>query len=212
MMGWRRPGRSPGPDRPTCRCGPMRGLWRGARRAVRGERGSASIEFVIVVPVFMAIMANGIETSVMMTRLVLLERGLDLAVRDLRLSTASPPGFEEFRGMVCDRAGLIADCREALQIELRPISTSTWNVPEDTPRCIDRREEIEPIEEGEPNPDYYRTGRPSDLMMVRACLVVDPIVPNAGLGALLPKDPSGGYRLIAVSAFVQEPEGSQGGG
>lgn len=50
----------------------------------------------------------------------------------------------------------------------------------------------------------YEPGLNDQLTMVRACIVVKPAAPNIGLTALLPSDAKG-YRLVAVSAFVQEP-------
>ena len=184
------------------------GRW--LRRLARREDGTATVEFVILFPAFVLVLVNAIEASVLMTRAGLLDRGLDMAVRELRLGTEDPPGFEAFRTMVCDRAALITGCQEGLQIELRRVGTTSWDLLEDEALCRDRREEIEPLVEDDPA--HYATGAASELMMVRACLVVDPLVPNLGLGAILPTDPSGGYRLISVSAFVQEPGRSSGAG
>jgi hypothetical protein len=43
------------------------------------------------------------------------------------------------------------------------------------------------------------------MMIVRACYVVDPLMPDFGLGARFQKDETGGVRLVASSAFVNEP-------
>ena len=170
------------------------------------EEGSATVEFVLLFPVFILVMVNAIEASVLMTRSVLLDRGLDLAVRDLRLETDDPPGFAAFKDRVCERAALITGCREGLQIEMRRVSTQDWALMDPEVRCLDRAEEIDPLVEDDPA--LYELGMENELMMVRACLVVNPIVPNLGLGAILPVDGSGGYGLISVSAFVQEPSGT----
>lgn len=176
------------------------------RRLLRAEDGTATIEMVILFPAFVLVIVNAIEASILMTRATLLDRGLDLAVRELRLNTEAPPSFDGFRALVCEGAALIPDCLDALQVELRPVSTATWALMEAPARCVDREEEIAPLTED--NPDHYRAGAANELMMVRACLVIDPLFPSYGLGALLPKDDTGGYRLIAVSAYVQEPEAS----
>ena len=209
------------------------------RRLVRAEDGTATVELVILFPAFVLVMVNAIEASVLMTRATLLDRGLDMAVRELRLNTEAPPGFDAFRASVCRHAGWLPDdavvpvgdaaghsgnaeppdqakapfdCLSSLQVELQRISTDTWALMEPQARCVDRAEPIAPLTEDDP--DHYRPGAVNQLMMVRACLVIDPLVPNYGLGALLPKDASGGYRLIAVSAYVQEPTatGSSGAG
>ena len=181
----------------------MKPLTSWLRRLARAEDGTATVELVILLPAFVLVMVNAIEASVLMTRANLLDRGLDMAVRELRLNTDAPPGFDAFRALICERSGLPEGCVHALQVELQPVSTATWALLGDDARCVDRREEIDPLTELDS--EHYRVGGADQLMMVRACLVVDPLTPNYGLGALLPKDPSGGYRLIAVSAYVQEP-------
>ena len=197
----------------------MRRVRSSLRRLVRGEDGTATVELVILLPLFVLAMANAIEASILMTRATLLDRGLDMAVRELRLNTGAPPGFDEFRASVCRHAGWLPDdavvpvgdaagrsgdgelpdqakapfdCLKSLQVELRRVSTATWAVMDDQARCVDRREEIAPLTEDDP--EHYRPGAAKQLMMVRACLVIDPLAPNYGLGALLPKDASGGYR------------------
>ena len=42
-------------------------------------------------------------------------------------------------------------------------------------------------------------------MLVRACAVFDPYFPTSAWGLQLPLDASGGYQLVAMSAFVNEP-------
>ena len=184
----------------------MRRLRAWLRRIAQTEDGTATVELVILFPAFVLVMVNAIEASILMTRATLLDRGLDLAVRELRLNTEAPPSFDGFRALICEGAALLPGCLDALQVELQPVSTATWGLMDAPARCVDREEPIAPLTED--NPDHYRAGASNQLMMVRACLVIDPLFPSYGLGALLPKDPSGGYRLIAVSAYVQEPEGS----
>ncbi len=173
------------------------------RGLARAEDGTATVELVILLPAFVLVMVNAIEASVLMTRATLLDRGLDLAVRELRLNTEAPPGFDEFRALICEGAALLPGCLDALQVELQPVGAASWAAMDAPARCVDREEPIAPRTEDDP--EHYRAGAADALMMVRACLVIDPLLPNYGLGALLPKDASGGYRLIAVSAYVQEP-------
>ena len=191
----------------------MRRLRSWLRRLLRAEDGTATVELVILLPAFVLVMVNAIEASILMTRATLLDRGLDMAVRELRLNTKALPSFDGFREEVCRHAGwppeqaeASFDCLDALQVELQPVSTASWALMEAPARCVDRREEIAPLIQT--NPDHYRAGAANELMMVRACLVIDPLFPSYGLGALLPKDASGGYRVVAVSAYVQEPEAS----
>ena len=170
------------------------------RHLLRSEDGTATAEFVILFPAFVLVMTNAIEASVLMMRGAFLDRGLDLAVRELRLDTRDPPSFEEFRTLICDGAALIPRCAETVNIELRPVSTTAWDFMTGPATCDDREEDIDPL-----NTLNYQPGVANQLMMIRACVVADPILPNIGLGLALPKHSSGGYMLLANSAYVQEP-------
>lgn len=175
---------------------------RRARGLLRGEDGTATIEFVILFPLFLLVMVNAIEASVLMTRGSLLDRGLDLAVRELRLQTGAPPSYEEFRALIC-RGSAFRGCLDTLQVELRPIDLAAGSPLDASARCSERADRILPLVKNDPA--HYRTGAGNQLMMVRACLVVEPVVPNLGLATLLPGDEGAGFRLISVSAFVHEP-------
>lgn len=52
----------------------------------------------------------------------------------------------------------------------------------------------------------FENGQDNELMILRACVKIDPIFPTTGLGANIPKDGYGQYSLIATSVFVQEPQ------
>jgi len=64
--------------------------------------------------------------------------------------------------------------------------------------CIDRNETIQPVVK-------YENGLQNEMMMIRFCAVIDPLFPSFGLGYTMPKDASGGYRLVSMTAFVNEP-------
>lgn len=172
-------------------------------RFARNEDGLGTAEFVILFPVFMTILLSGYEIGILMTRQTILERGVDLAVRDLRLGRMDGGlddtlDEEDVRRAICNYAGVLPDCLNALHIDLQKISTSTFTMPAATATCVNRGEEIRPVVLFEP-------GAPNELMVVRACIVIDPFFPGTGLGAQLPKDSTGGYQLVSMSAFVNEP-------
>lgn len=171
-----------------------------ARQFLRREDGAATIEFVVIFPAMFLFLANTVETTTVLTRGAMLDRSLDLAVRQLRLSTGAAPSFEEFRRMICDANNTIPDCMNAVQVELRPFTPQALAEMTDEVRCLDRSEEIEPL-----NETNFVPGAANQLMLVRACASFAPKFPQAGLGAALPKDANGDYRVTAVSAYVQEP-------
>ncbi|MEM1301875.1 MAG: TadE family protein, partial [Pseudomonadota bacterium] len=51
----------------------------------RDTEGASSIEFVVVFPAAMIIFLSTFEAGMYLTRQVFLDRGLDMAVRDIRL-------------------------------------------------------------------------------------------------------------------------------
>ncbi|MGH1329813.1 MAG: TadE/TadG family type IV pilus assembly protein [Paracoccaceae bacterium] len=181
----------------------MFSLKRALSRFRRDERGFATIEFLIVFPVFISLLLSGYESGILMVRQTMLERGVDLAVRDLRLGRM-PRGDdgivddEDVRKAICNYAGVLPQCLDSINLELRTISMTTFSMPPTTATCVDRGSDIRPNV-------IFTSGVPNELMMIRACFVVSPVFPTSGLGAQLPVDSSGGYRLVSTSAFVIEP-------
>src|SRR5690606_40360377 len=66
---------------------------------------------------------SSLEMGTLMLRHVMLERALDMSVRDLRLGNWNNPTHDDFKRVVCNRAGVIPDCMNVLLVELRPVST-----------------------------------------------------------------------------------------
>ena len=164
----------------------------------RAQDGTATIEFVMLFTPIILLMMSGAEAGLLNLRHVMLERGLDIAVRQVRLGPKTPPDHEALKKMVCDNAYLIPDCMNALAIEMSRVSKQSWNLLDATPVCRDRSEEIKPM-------TRYLPGAPSDLMIVRACVKAQPIFPAAALGGIMQKDAYGDYAFVSVSAFVNEP-------
>ncbi len=164
----------------------------------RDESGVATIEFVIVVPVMFTFLFMGVELGLTMTRQVMLDRAVDISIRDLRLGKIQNPDINTLRKNICDHTVILRDCETSLLLELRRVSTTTWNYPQTPVACIDRAEEIAPQTD-------IVAGGSNDLMIMRACVVTDPLFPTSRWGLRLPLDASGGYQLFTVSSFVNEP-------
>lgn len=169
------------------------------RRFAQSECGTATIEFVIMFPFIVSFMLGSVEIGVLKVRHVMLERAVDLAVRDLRLGTWNPPTHLELKEKVCTMAGIIPSCIDVILIELRPVSTTTWAPLGTATKCLDRGSEISPFTE-------FDGGDQNEMMLVRACVIVDPFFKSSEFALDLPKhDSDGGYALVSVSAFVNEP-------
>lgn len=162
------------------------------------EDGNSTVEFAICLPLFMMLFASIFELGMAMTRLTMLEHGLDKTMREIRLGTAESLTQEAVRDSVCARASILRDCEATLQVEMSRIDTTTWALPDQPAKCVDRASDINPVV-------TYQNGEQSDVMFIRACYVVDPIFPSFGLGAILERDHTGGLHLVASAAFSQEP-------
>lgn len=168
------------------------------RRAKKDEDGSASIEFVILFPIFMVLFMSTFEAGLLMTRQVMLERAVDISVRGLRLGTWSPPTHEELKRNICNLAGILPDCMNNMLIELQPVSTSTWTPLPAVATCRDNDEPIQPV-------TTFNGGDQNEMMIVRACATMKPWFYATGLGLRLPLIDSENYALVSSSAFVNEP-------
>ncbi len=174
-------------------------------RFARREDGTATIEFVIIFPLFFIFLCMSIDTGIMMVRQVMLERGLDIAVRELRINTGVPVTADDVVDTVCENALVIQSCEQLLRVELRPINTTTWAPLNQATTCALRTEPVtvQPMAQ-------FTPGTRNEMMLVRACAVFETLFP--GLPALLgtQTDGLGGYFLVATSAFVHEPPRAAG--
>lgn len=170
-------------------------------RKLREEDGQATIPFVIFLPFYMLMVMSALEMGILMLRQVMLERAVDLSVRDLRLGNWNNPTHDNFKKITCARAGIIPDCLDALVVELRPVDTTTWQPLSAGATCVDRANPMLPEDLPE-----FDDGEGDEIMLIRACVKFDPLFPTTGLGFYLPKDNTGAYALISSTAFVNEPE------
>ena len=61
------------------------------RKFRRDDTGSAAVEFALMFSVFFFILVSSVELGLMTVRSALLERALDMVVRDIRLTTGAAP-------------------------------------------------------------------------------------------------------------------------
>lgn len=171
-----------------------------SRMFFKDEGGSSTIEFVIIFPLIITFFLMAFESAYYMIRSTMLERSVDLAVRDLRLGSPVVDDPEVLRQMVCDRSMLLPKCEETLILELQPVSTDTWAGVTDPTRCINRDSDLSPVLQAN-----FERGTGNDLMYVRVCALADPVFPTTGLGAQLARTYNGEYASTAISIFVNEP-------
>lgn len=178
---------------------PLRRLGATLRRFRHTETGSVTVEFVIVFPVMLMILFSTVELGVINLRQIMLDRAMDVTVRDIRLSTGSDMQHDAIRDAICDYAGMKDDCATSLKLEMVQIDPFNWSAVNATPDCIDSAEEVDAV-------TNFQTGESNDLMFLRACMSFDPMFPHWGLADSIQTDGDGRIHLYATSAFVQEPK------
>ena len=186
------------------------------KRYRRDDRGSSTVESVIVMGVFTTIFAWTMETGFVMFRWVNLERAVDEVARDVRLygladkytdpnhpDYEAGAGHEFIKDEICDVAVGLRDCDNSLMVELAAIDVDdgTPNLPT---VCRDRTVPFDPAtapildsgDRGDANTEF--------IVYMRVCMVMDTLLaPNYSLP--FDRDPSGAISVKVDSAFVNEP-------
>jgi hypothetical protein len=168
------------------------------RSAWKREDGTATMEFVLVIPLIMTIFMASFESGLLMTRSIMLEQSVDMTMRELRLGHFSQITNRLLKREICSRTVIFPDCVNNIKIEMDRVSTATWNLPIEPPHCINRAATAEPVVE-------FGSPGENDLMMVRVCVTMEAMFPTTGIALQLPLDSQGGYGLVARTAFVAEP-------
>lgn len=173
----------------------------------KADDGVVTVEFVIIFPVFFTFFLMTVENGIISFQHFRLERAVDLTVRDIRIGTIQNPTRAEMLEEICDRAGSIPSCETELEIELIANDLRNWTPVNGDIQCINRGED--PPAGDSPIP----TGGDNELMYMRVCVRIDPIMPTTGIGkAIVDRnsgDAAGGsYALVTTAAFVIEPFGS----
>lgn len=176
----------------------LRGIARAVTQWFRREDGTAAMEFVLVIPVIIAIFMASFESGLLMTREILLEQSVDMTMRELRLGHLGTVTNATLKQQICSRTIIFPNCEANIKIELSRISTTTWAVPAMPAQCINSDDPVEPVV-------TMNAGQDNDLMLIRVCVSLPAIFPGMGLALSMPMDSRGDYGLVARSAFVVEP-------
>lgn len=177
------------------------------RAWLRREDGSAAVGFALVFPLFFALFAASFEIGLFTVRQTVLERAVDITVRAVRLGQMVDPDHDKIKEMICDNAPSLSDCDTTLKVDLTRVPTTTWAMPEGDGTCRDRSQALDPPGEVDPNPQERQV-----LMVMRVCYIAEAIFPGTGVAAGLQREThgpggvrSGGYRMLATTAFLNEP-------
>ena len=172
------------------------------RKLREDESGSATIEFVILFPLIMFMFLTGFEAGYYMLRNVMLERAVDVAVRDVRLSKGQVPNFADLKARICEEALVLPDCLQNVQVEMRSIPRDPGSIVamQGPARCIDLDSTTDPV-----SGTVYQTGQQNETIVVRVCALAQPMFPTTRLGLGMARDGHGNYAIVSTTAFVNEP-------
>ncbi|MBL8561315.1 MAG: pilus assembly protein [Gemmobacter sp.] len=178
-----------------------------ARAWLRREDGNAAVGFALVFPLFFALFAASFEIGLFTVRQTILERAVDITVRAIRLNQMTNPNHATIKDMICRNAPSLTDCGTTLKVDLTRVATTTWTMPVGDGTCRDRSLPIDPPGQVDPNPQARQV-----LMVMRVCYIAEAIFPGTGIAAGLQREThdihgvrSGGYRMLATTAFLNEP-------
>lgn len=180
------------------------------QRFLKDDGGTASIEIVLVFPVFFGFFLMTYESGVYSSRQVMLEHGVDVTVRDVRIGRIDETDSDQLRTAlregICDNARILPDCMNQLEVELiQRDPRMPWVPLDNNVRCVDRGNLNNPFDG-----TLDDTGN-NELMFLRACIRIDPFLPTSNLGKAFINANAGNsaagqsYALVASSAFVVEP-------
>ena len=169
------------------------------KRFLKDEDGNASMEFAILFPFFMFIFVSIVELGFITTRAILLERGVDMAGREVRLELIPNLSHSTLRDRICLHSTILTNCKSDLFVELQGFDENAA-FPQNQAECRDRSDE----DDLSPKTNFS-PGLRSEIMFIRACMIVDPLVPGLGIGLGLPRASGGGHQLVSFTAFMNEP-------
>lgn len=169
-------------------------------RSFRKEEDGAiiALEFVIMAPLIFSFFFFGMEMGIYSVRQMLLDRGLEVTTREVRLNTGVQIDHDDLKQAICYNTGGLPDCNEVLRLEMLPMNPRDFAGLPSAADCSDISQPVTPVR-------GWTLGKQHELMILRACYKFDPMFPMTGLGYTFTKDGSGKVAMTTVSAFVQEP-------
>ena len=150
------------------------------------------------------------ESSFYMIRSVLLERSVDIVVRDIRLGNLDNLNHRLLKQRFCETSALVYSvdqCVNKMRVWMQPINTANFNMVLPARNCMDKSANIDPLVD--PAGTEFAYGSDNDIMLLHICLLERPLFPTTIVGAALVAANGNGddevYGLVVTSVFVNEP-------
>lgn len=167
----------------------------GARRFGRGEAGSVTTEFVLILPLLISIFATTWESGMLMMRQVMLDHALGQTLHQLRADPDQPITPARIRDGICAGAAILPDCAETLRVALHaPIAGVPLPDPDD---CAP--------DSGQTLPLARLTPARGRLVVVHVCAPVAPAFASAPVSLGLPRLDDGRHVLSAAALLAATP-------
>lgn len=163
------------------------------------EDGAVTIPTLLWLPLFIMIMVASVELCVLTVKQTLLERGVNLSSRILRLGISDMPTHDQLKRSICGNIAFLSTCMEDLAVEIFEVDQDTWTSSGagQAVLCSDGiTDDKKPV---------MQRGIGNQLMVLRACLWVKPMETLNPLSQALTKNVAGQYALVVTTAFVNEP-------
>lgn len=161
----------------------------------RHEDGNATVEFVLIFPVFAFLLISSVETGLLVVRQAMLERAASLTARDIRLDGNGSMTLSERKAKFCGDAIVFANCEDTVFFAFDEVGGEAWDFSQLSTGCVDSTDTATPV-------NTYQTDLTTNLSVVRICALFDPLFPTAGLGAKLRRIDGEHYAQIVYTAFV----------
>lgn len=141
-------------------------------RFARCEAGTATMNFVLMLPVVFGMFLMTLDTGFSTMRAALLERALDVTARSVRTGGLANPTLANIRADICSRMTFFADCGTQLKVQIVAVSRPGFATPARNIACADQGAALAPVRS-------FTAGQSNPLAVLRACMDVTSITPAA---------------------------------
>lgn len=172
---------------------------------LKDEGGTASIEFIFVFPMFFMLFTASIEASLYTARFVMMERSVDIVVRNIRLGRLDGASHDYLKELICGAGMLIASkqsCKDSMRVWMQPVSTADFAMVPAPNHCVDK---AQPVNNDPPGATEFKFGGDNEIMLMRVCMKEEPMFPTTAISVKMNVQADGSYAMIVSSVFVNEP-------
>jgi hypothetical protein len=172
---------------------------------LKDERGTATIEFLLVFPTIFLIFTASFESSLYMAKYVMFERSIDLVMREVRLGNATGMTHQLLKESICKSGMLVrskADCLSRMRLWMQPVNTANFDIQLPDTVCVEKASEVN---DEEPPANEFAYGVDNDIMLLRVCMKERPIFPTTAVSVKMPREDDGSVAMIVTTVFVNEP-------